>query len=182
VEIAREHRDRWGLTFALGQIGAAAYQQDDFGAARLFREEAASVARALGDLHTLGIALAGLALVPRAQGNLEESARVFNETLRVSSELEDQWIIPRALGGLAGAAVLADDYRRGARLFGALAAMRERSGITEAAGSFRAINERDEAFARAALDADTFEAAWSEGRAMTLEQAVAYALETSLFS
>jgi hypothetical protein len=104
---------------------------------------------------------------------------VFRETLLVSSELEDQWIIPRALGGLAGAAVLAADYQRAARLFGALAAIRELSGITEAAGSFRAINETDEAVARAALDDDTFEAAWSEGRAMTLEQAIAYALEAS---
>jgi predicted ATPase/class 3 adenylate cyclase len=179
VEIAREHGDQWGLAFALGQIGAAAYQQNDFAAARLFREEAASVARALGDLHTLGIALAGLALVARAQGNLDESARVFHETLLVSSELEDQWIIPRALGGLAGAAVLAADYQRAARLFGAFAAMRDRSGITEAAGSFRAINETDEAVARAALDAEMFEAAWSEGRAMTLEQSIAYALEAS---
>jgi hypothetical protein len=125
----------------------------------------------------LGLALAGLALVARAQGNLDESAKVFHETLLVSSELEDQWTIPRALGGLAGAAVLAADYQRAARLFGAFAAMRERSGITEAAGSFRAINETDEAAARAALDDDTFEAAWSEGRAMTREQAVAYALE-----
>jgi predicted ATPase/class 3 adenylate cyclase len=179
VEIAREHGDQWGLAFALGQIGAAAYQENDFVAARLFREEAASVARALGDLHTLGIALAGLALVARAQGNLGESAMVFHETLLVSRELEDQWIIPRAIGGLAGAAVLAADYQRAARLFGALAAMRELSGITEAAGSFRAINEADEAVARAALDDDTFEAAWSEGRAMTLQQSVAYALEAS---
>jgi DNA-binding NarL/FixJ family response regulator len=37
--------------------------------------------------------------------------------------------------------------------------------------------ERDIAAARAQLDAATWEAAWAEGRAMSLEQAIAYALE-----
>jgi hypothetical protein len=34
VEIAREHGDQWGLTFALGQLGVAAYHDADFTAAR----------------------------------------------------------------------------------------------------------------------------------------------------
>ena len=34
-------------------------------------------------------------------------------------------------------------------------------------------------FSRAGLGQDTFEAAWAEGQAMSLEQAVAYALEES---
>ena len=37
--------------------------------------------------------------------------------------------------------------------------------------------ERDIAAARAKLDAATWEAAWADGRAMSLEQAVAYAFE-----
>lgn len=37
--------------------------------------------------------------------------------------------------------------------------------------------ERNRAFVRAQLDDATFKAAWVEGRAMTLEQAVACALE-----
>ena len=149
--IAREHGDQWGLAFALGQLGAVAYQEADLAAARGFREEAASVARAIGDRHTLGLALAGLALVARIQGNHDESAKLFDETLLVSSELEDQWVMPRALGGLAGAAVLAANYERAARLFGATAAMRDVSGMGEAARSFRAAYERDEAEARTAL-------------------------------
>ena len=135
------------------------------------------VARAIRDRHTLGLALAGLGQVARAQGNHDESAKLFNETLLVSSEIGDQWIMPRALGGLAGAAVLAADYDRAARLFGIMAAMRAASGIGEAAGSFRIVYERDESEARTALGDEEFVAAWAEGRAMTREQAVAYALE-----
>jgi hypothetical protein len=176
VEIAREHGDQWGLTFALGQLGVIAYHDADFTAARRFREEAATVARAIGDRHTLGLALAGLALVARLQEHYDESEQLFHETLLVSSELKDQWVMPRALGGLAGAAVLAAHYERAARLFGATAAMREVSGTVEAARSFRGAYERDEAEARAILGDKAFAAAWAAGRAMSLEQVVAFAL------
>jgi predicted ATPase/class 3 adenylate cyclase len=177
VAIAREHSDQWGLAFALGQLGAIAYRESAFAAAREFRAEAASVARAIHDGHTLGLALAGLGQVARAQGNYDESAKLFNETLRVSSEIGDQWIMPRALGALAGAAVLTADYDRAARLFGITAAMRAASGIGESAGAFRIVYERDESEARSALGDESFVAKSAEGRAMTREQAVAYALE-----
>jgi predicted ATPase/class 3 adenylate cyclase len=177
VAIAREHGDEWDLAFALGQLGAVAYQESDLAAAREFRAEAASVARAIRDRHTLGLALAGLGLVARVEGNHEESAKLFKETLLVSSEIGDQWVMPRALGGLAGAAVLAADYDRAARLFGVTAAMRAVSGIGEAAGSFRVVYERDESETRTALGDELFGAASAEGREMPPEQAVAYALE-----
>ncbi|MCC7103813.1 MAG: adenylate/guanylate cyclase domain-containing protein [Chloroflexi bacterium] len=180
VAIAREHGDQWALSFALGQLGHVAYGEGDFAAARGFREAAAEVARAHNDRHTLGLALAGLALVARRQGRYEESSELFQETLRVSSELRDQWIMPRAIGGLAGAAVLAADHVRAARLFGATETMRETSGIREAAQTFRELYEQDAAEARAALGVETFAAQWAEGRAMSQELAVEYALEASV--
>jgi tetratricopeptide (TPR) repeat protein len=181
VAIAREHSDQWGLAFALGQLGAVAYEESDFAAAREFRGEAALVARANRDRHTLGLALAGLGQVARAQGNYDESAKLFHETLRVSSEIGDQWIMPRALGALAGAALLAADYNRAARLFGITAALRAASGIRESPGPFRIVYEQDESEARSALGDEAFAAKWAEGRAMTREQAVAYALDTGVW-
>ena len=82
---------------------------------------------------------------------------------------------PRALAGLAGAACLAGDHERAARLFGAVAALRESDGSREIPG-WRTINERDEAAARTSLGDEAFAAAWTEGRTLSLEQAVAYAL------
>jgi hypothetical protein len=120
--------------------------------------------------------------VARSQGNYDESEQLFHDTLLVSSELKDQWVMPRALGGLAGAAVLAANYERAARLFGATAAMREVSGTGEAARSFRGAYERDEAEARATLGEEAFAVAWAAGRAMSLEQAVAFALGESYSS
>ena len=59
---------------------------------------------------------------------------------------------------------------------GAAEAEREATGRREVQ-VIRAINERDTAETRAALGEAAFAAAWAEGRAMTLEQAVAYALD-----
>jgi hypothetical protein len=42
----------------------------------------------------------------------------------------------------------------------------------------RADYERFVALAHAGLDDNTFAAAWAEGRSMTMEQAIAYALTT----
>jgi non-specific serine/threonine protein kinase len=175
VGAAREHGDQWCLAFALGQLGAVAYQSSDHDAAREFRFEAAVTARAIGDRHTLGLALAGLGLVERAQGNYEESARLFHETLKVGVEIRNHWVMPRAIGALAGAAVLARKYERAAVLFGITAAMRAASRIIETAAPFRVNYETDQKEARDALGDKPFQEKWLQGRNMPHEEAIAYA-------
>ncbi|MCV4632950.1 hypothetical protein OFB83_30580, partial [Escherichia coli] len=67
------------------------------------------------------------------------------------------------------------DYRRAARLFGAGEALREAVGAS-VLPFYRADYDRGVEAARAGLDAETFRATWAEGREMSFEQAVAYAL------
>jgi hypothetical protein len=66
---------------------------------------------------------------------------------------------------------------RAARLFGASQALR---GTSAAPVGAVVCYTRDVTSVRAQLDEATFTAAWAEGEALTLEQAIAYALrETS---
>jgi hypothetical protein len=65
---------------------------------------------------------------------------------------------------------------RPVRLHAAAQALRDAIG-KPVAPSRRAEHQRELAAARAALGKQAFAAAWAEGRAMTLEQAVAYALD-----
>jgi hypothetical protein len=67
---------------------------------------------------------------------------------------------------------------RAARLLGAVDALREMIGYRLAAAE-RTDYDRDVAAIRAQLDAATFAAAWAAGQALTLEQAIAEALEAS---
>jgi hypothetical protein len=71
----------------------------------------------------------------------------------------------------------ANAARRAARLLGAADALLEASGIANAPTVHRVEIERNVAALRARLDETAFAAAWAEGRAMSLEQASAYALE-----
>jgi DNA-binding CsgD family transcriptional regulator len=61
-------------------------------------------------------------------------------------------------------------------LFGAADALREAAGVT-LPPPHRAVHEPRVAAARAALRPEAFESAWAAGRAMSLEQAVGYALQ-----
>jgi len=79
-----------------------------------------------------------------------------------------------ATGERAGAT--ADGLLRAARIWGATAALREEAAIHCPVGEI-ARHERELTAARVRVDAAAWDRAWAEGRAMPLEQAVAYALE-----
>src|SRR5262249_38941927 len=65
---------------------------------------------------------------------------------------------------------------RGARLFGAAEALREVIGIPLHAGE-QGSHDHDLHWLREVLGDEALAAGWAEGRAMPLEEAVAYALE-----
>jgi hypothetical protein len=80
------------------------------------------------------------------------------------------------LAGLAGPISARGDPERAARLLGASEALLETIGVgLQCSDQFEV--DRYEAAVREQLDQATFEAAWAEGRAMSLEQAVTSALE-----
>ena len=78
------------------------------------------------------------------------------------------------LGGVAGAV---GQGERAARLLSAAATLLESIGLSVAVRpELRADYDRYVAVARAQLNESAFAAAWAEGRAMSLDQAVAEAL------
>src|SRR5688500_11610141 len=86
------------------------------------------------------------------------------------------------LEGLAGVAALAspdaEGGRRTVRLFGAAAAVRESINMPHTPIE-REDYDHDLAAARQLLNDETFAIVWDEGKGMTPEQAVAYALTAS---
>ncbi len=88
------------------------------------------------------------------------------------------------VSGLAGFAALAlgqGQFGRAAQLYGAAEAVRAAADVGLAPIAC-AECERNIATLRRRLDDITFARAWAEGRAMTYEAAVAYALEAGLYS
>jgi hypothetical protein len=80
------------------------------------------------------------------------------------------------LAGLGSVAALDEQPARAARLWGGAERLRQVLGRRTAPAA-RATYERAMAVARAQIGEDAFAAAWAAGRAMSIEQASAYALE-----
>ena len=90
-------------------------------------------------------------------------------------ELADRDGIADSLEDLAAVAASLGRSQRAARLSGSAEALREAIDAP-IPPSRRADYERNVVETRAALGQEAFAAAWAEGRAMSLEQALAYAL------
>jgi non-specific serine/threonine protein kinase len=96
--------------------------------------------------------------------------------LQQKHQLKLLWI--QSLERCAWVAADLHQAQRAARLFGASEAAREWIGAPLKPGEMP-IYDRHLARVRANLNTNTFDAAWAEGRKMTLEQAIEFALEES---
>jgi predicted ATPase/DNA-binding CsgD family transcriptional regulator len=144
-------------------------------AANLFQESRVFYEKE-GDQWCLAWALGGLGEVERIQGDLERAEAYFRLSLQLYRDLGSTTEIPYPLEALALAAADRGLYRQGARLFGAASAIRDRHHAS-LEPSYQADYAPTLAKLRAILGEEAFGAAWTEGRAMTLAQALALAFE-----
>ena len=139
-------------------------------------EESLRLTQELGDDYLMGWSLGGLADVTRLRGDYKRAAGMFKKSLSLYQSSGNKVGPPFSLEALGLVAAALGDAKRAARLWGAASAWRE------------AINEplppayqRDYAAsmtqARTQLGEEVYASAWSEGHAMSPEQAIALALE-----
>jgi len=121
--------------------------------------------------------LRGHGLIALRRHDDERAEALYREGLALCKTFGKgrHWMGEECLEGLAGAATGQGDFVRGTRLFAAAETLRETLGRVRLP-PFQADHEQRVASTRAALGEAAFAAAWAEGRAMTLEQAIEYAL------
>jgi predicted ATPase/class 3 adenylate cyclase len=174
LALYREENDERTATWVLFNLAEIATRQGRFDEAHAYIERSMELHQEGGLGPGLGLDLLALAFLAHAQSEYSQADELYRKSLtRLQGSKSD---FPYALEGLASAAAMHGRARRAVTLFGAAAALREAFG-TPPPPINQADNERGIATARAQLDEATFNAAWIAGRAMTLEQAVAYALE-----
>ena len=176
VPILRASGDTLGLARALGPLGAYSRARGDVAASFSYHQEAAALFRSAGERRGLGLALTGAALCCRLQHDHSRAIALYREGLTALHEVGDRWTASRNVEGLAGVFRAQGDHRRAARLFGAAEAMRLAIG-GQIPPNFQEDYDRAVAEMRAALGEPAFTDAWAEGKAMSFDQAVAYALE-----
>jgi non-specific serine/threonine protein kinase len=102
----------------------------------------------------------------------------LEQSVRICEQLEDTESVAYCLHGLAAVAELHGRSENAARVLGAADALRETIGASLAPFE-QGMHDRTARAARVALGQAQFDAAWTAGRALSLDEAVAYALEAA---
>src|ERR671921_1626647 len=158
--------------------GRVALARGDLERAVELGEESLEMYRAARDAYGIVMCLLHIAFVTLAQGDYERTAPLLREGLQLSWELEHKVFIQYCVTALAGVAASKGFPVRAARLWGAGERLSEISGghiVRE--GKSTIDYERTLTAARSRLDEAAWTAAWAEGRAMSPERAIEYALE-----
>ena len=144
--------------------------------------ESLGLAREMQHTFFIAMSLRSLGADVWAQGDCARATALHQESLPIYETSGDKWGIAECIEGLGWVACsqgrATGDGRfclRAARLLGAAAALRETTG-NPMAPAYRDVNERVIAETRAQLGEVAFTAAWEAGHALSLEQAIAYAL------
>jgi tetratricopeptide (TPR) repeat protein len=183
LEVARSMGHPWGIAQGLRHLGMLAYRQDDPDRALALVEESLARWKNLGATRDVSASLIDLGRVALALKDPRRATACFADSLVVCCKVGDRTRVAQCFEGLATVVATvdadADPQLRltfAAQLLGAAAAVRETIGSPTTPLERPAL-DRAVAAARQRLGDEAFAAAWAEGRAMTLEQAVAYALD-----
>jgi predicted ATPase/class 3 adenylate cyclase len=175
LAIRRELGDKGGAAAVLCNLGILALDQGDTARAIGFFEEARAIDLDLGDDWAVAIDESGLGEAALDAGDLGAAEPLLRKTFEAFREIGEDDRLAETLGRLAGLAAARGDHVRSARLSGAAEAQWEAIGIALTPPD-RARFEHFQKKARAALEPAAYERAWAEGRSMTKDQAVIYAV------
>src|SRR5829696_3827060 len=162
-------------------LGHVSLLEGDYERATALNQEAAALLQERGRRGGLEFALDNLGWAALLGGDHERADTLHKESLALCRELGDRYIASESLEGLACTAASRREGGRAARLYGAARALREAVGYRPVPRE-SALREPYLAAARDSTEETEWEEAWEEGRKMTFEEAVSYALKESRVS
>ncbi|HMN28728.1 MAG TPA: BTAD domain-containing putative transcriptional regulator [Caldilineaceae bacterium] len=179
LDVARTIGSQWQASLALFYAGEALYHQGLFAQSKSTYEESLLLCDAVGNRRSSGRRVVRLGHVACAQGDLVQAIMLFKKGLTVAAECQDRPGIGFAFVGLARTAAISGDYQRAALLLAAKEEMATISPVARFWPMDRMENERTLETLHTHLDDAAFATAWAEGAAMSIGEAVAYALAHS---
>lgn len=176
LNVFRSLDDVKGTSVALNHLATLALLSSDYERAAVLSSESLGMERKRRDNRTTAIALTTLGFALCGMGELDQAVTPFNEALALQTTLTEKRIAQYTLIGIALVAFTKGQTARAVRLFGAADALREMIG-TPLPPSQQPLYEALVKSMRAELDETTFDALWAEGRGLTLQQAIDFALK-----
>ena len=163
------------IMLTMGNIADLDRLTGNYASARVRYEELLSFSRQAGPKWVVGYITDRLGRIALAEHDYAQAVKLLRESLPELDEVHgDRANAAAKLAGLAEAFRAQGELIHAARLLGAVESEFDKGVWLSAT---RAAHAQSAAATKAALGEAAFDAAWADGQAMTLEQAVAYALE-----
>ncbi len=186
LSLFRELGNKIGIAWDLFFMGQPAYTHGQIEQAGAMFEESVMLFREVDDTWGIASVLFRLAMVAVDKGDYRQAGAYLAESLVRLQELGERWQIVNTLEVFACLAAAEGQSSknpqlsliRSARIFGATVVLRE-ALHTPVLPSEQRFYDRGIAALHAQLDEASLRMAWAEGRAMTFDQVVAYALYNS---
>jgi predicted ATPase/DNA-binding SARP family transcriptional activator/DNA-binding CsgD family transcriptional regulator len=175
VAMYRASGDDWGLSHALYVLGLVAIVQRDHDRAMARHEESLALAQRAGNEVGIVQALGLGALTALVRGDYRQADVLNKATMEMSRRLGIRHYAAGCVASLSASAALQGQPVRAARLWGAADSLFEAMVFSRMPAELSFYEPYIDAV-RAQLDDAAWGAAWSEGRAMSMDEAIEYAL------
>jgi predicted ATPase/class 3 adenylate cyclase len=176
LRLARAAGFGYYLPYAVANLAVVAINLGEFDRAIALAEEAFDLFRRRDDRWGIQGYFSNLSRIGRLRGDRDRTSEFARESLSMAWALGSRISVVDSMRYLAWVARVDGQPDRAARLRGAVAALHEATG-RRTSRWVREEGETETALLRETLGDSAFEAAWNEGRAMSVDQAVRYALE-----
>jgi predicted ATPase/class 3 adenylate cyclase len=176
LTLARQMDHVQGIGLALGFLGRVAAVRGKLGDARALQEQALVYKRQIGNDRSAAVSICAIANIDIAQAQFANAREHLRECLAIFQRVGDWSNVIIALNSMASLERAIGRPVVAARLGGAAERMSESPDATRVPTQ-RVREDPGKIALRDLLGPDEFDAASAAGRAMTMEQAVAYALE-----
>ena len=171
IDLFEKVGDRRNVASAKINLARTLYRQGDLEAAFRYIDDSLSISRELTIRWTLGLGLEISGLLERSRFHDETALALFQESLLIALDQDNQQGVANCLGAIAGLAVIANKAVEAAILFAAADKIRKEIGAGMGSGDQQ---EYDcyLTLTRQHLTEDEFKTAWAHGAELTLEQLV----------
>lgn len=175
LAIRQKLNNKLAISVSLTNLGLLALSLGDLETARQRLEDAIVLTREVGDRWSVANALNNVANVVRDQGDYHRARELYRESLSINRELGDKRALAFVLEDLSCLSALEGQAVPALHLAAAATAVREDIGAPLAPNDQQRLNH-NLAPAREKLPAAAQAEAVAQGRQMTLDEVVAYAL------
>ncbi|MDQ3915964.1 MAG: DUF4062 domain-containing protein [Actinomycetota bacterium] len=175
LALQREAGNEGETGTVLSNLGILAIHDEEWERAAALYGESLDVFARSGDTLGMARALLNLSDVRLHTRDLDDARHLLEQALKMFEQLGMRWDIAYVIENLGGVAAYAGRPDEATRLYGAADKLREDLNAPLPAGE-KVAYDRYVGAAREALGDETFAARWAQGRSMSPDEAVDYAL------